>query len=175
MKHFNFSSLGSVYKHISVLKRKGVLSAEKNSARSMALSETSPSNGQIVDLPFLGQISAGNPIQTFPQAGSMTVPASLVNDSASSYVLQVRCNSMEDQILNGDLIVVEKKVNVISGATVIVCIDGHEVTLKKYFPKDESLIELHSLNSRCEVLKLPSNRLHVQGVLSGLIRSYSDA
>ena len=141
MRHFGFSSLGSVYKHISVLKRRGILNAEKNSARSVVLAtpeRPSVAPGSVVEVPFLGIIAAGVPIETFPQAGTITVPSGMVSDARKSYVLQVRGDSMiDDHILDGDLIVVEARSTANPGETVVALLNRSETTLKRYHPEGE--------------------------------------
>lgn len=174
MEHFGFNSLGSVYKHINVLKRKGVLLAEKSSARSVALTAPAAhySIGRTVELPFLGQIAAGLPIETFPQAGTMSVLASLVKDPTKSYVLQVRGDSMiEDQIMDGDLIVVEAREVALPGETVVALVNGHETTLKRYYPQGQ-YVHLEAANPNYQPIIVRQDQLQIQGILLGLVRKY---
>lgn len=173
-EHFGYASLGSVYKHLKVLQRKGVVEAEKHMARSVAISQGKSPFGmqKSVELPFLGIIAAGRPIQTFAQAGTMVVPASLARDPQQSYVLQVQGQSMVGhQIGDGDLIVIERSTPQ-PGAIVVALIRGEEATLKSYHPQG-GVIELRPANSDYESLMIPEEELEIQGVLRGLVRRYS--
>ncbi len=174
MKHFGFSSLGSVYKHISVLKRRGVLSAEKNSARSVVLVQGDQKSvkGQTIELPFLGMIAAGSPLETFPQAGTMCVPSGMVQKPEDSFVLQVRGDSMGDGIQEGDLVIVQSSSSARPGDTVVALIDGNETTLKRYF-LDGNNVRLEPANPSYQPIVVAKDRVTIQGLLRGLIRRYA--
>jgi repressor LexA len=175
MAHFGFRSLGSVYKHVSVLKRKGALAAEKNSARSIAL--TRPDQqlplGRMVELPFLGYVAAGIPIETIPQAGTMSIPASLVVDLNKSYILQVRGDSLtDDQILDGDLIIVEARSSATHGETIVALINRNE-TIVKRFCTDGPFVRLEgSNNPTIQPIVVRQEDVRIQGVVRGLLRRY---
>lgn len=176
MKYFGFTSLGSVYKHIAVLKRKGVLSAEKASARSVTLTQeeqnATPTNS--VELPFLGYIAAGMPIETFPQAGRVTVPVTMVSDASRSYVLEVTGDSMiDDGIRDGDKIVVEARESANSGQTVVALVEGGQTALKRFYNDTAGgTIKLVPANKNIETIILPAEKVKVQGVVKGLVRDY---
>src|SRR5262245_26913691 len=76
MHHFGFASLGTVSKHLNALKRKGVLAGEKQSSRSIhpTFTDDRQKNTFEVELPFMGHLTAGLPIETFPQAQTLAVP-----------------------------------------------------------------------------------------------------
>ncbi|MBS0622491.1 MAG: repressor LexA [Verrucomicrobia bacterium] len=174
MNHFGFSSLGSVYKHISVLKRRGVLNSEKNSARSVTLAQPfhRAQDGSVVDLPFLGLIAAGKPIEPFPQQGSISVPRGIVKDPARSYVLQVKGNSMNvEHVCNGDLIVIESRHTAVAGEMVIALVNGNETTLRYYYPEGK-YVRLETTHADREPLYVLAEGVQIQGVLLGLVRKY---
>lgn len=174
MDHFGFSSLGSVYKHISVLKRRGVLNAEKNSARSVTPAQPfhRPQDGAVVDLPFLGLIAAGRPIEPFPQEGLISVPRGIVRDPTRSYVLQVKGNSMApEHVCNGDLIVIEARHTALPGEMVIAFVNGREVELKQYYPEGK-YVRFETAHAGREPMYLPAERVYIEGVLLGLVRKY---
>jgi len=172
MNHFGFSSLGSVYKHIAVLKRKGVLKAQKNSARSIALQEPD-AGSRGVELPFLGYISAGVPIQTFPQAETIVVPEHLIGNTEKSYVLQVRGDSMvEDQIMDGDFIIVEARSFASPGETVVALVNRQETTLKRYYPDGAEYVRFEPANRHYKPIIVHVSQVDIQGVLRGLLRNY---
>ena len=172
MRHFGFSSLGSVYKHISVLKRRGILNAEKNSARSVVLAAPpdAPTAGSVVELPFLGVIAAGEPIETFPQAGSITLPSGMVVNPKKSYVLQVRGELMVDyHICDGDLIIVEATNQARKGDTVVALINNAETTLKRFHPEGD-FVRLMAGNPDFKDITVAKDAVQVQGRFIGLVR-----
>lgn len=172
MNHFGFSSLGSVYKHIAVLKRKGVIRAQKNSARSIALQEPD-GDARGVELPFLGYISAGVPIQTFPQSETMVVSQHLVGNPDKSYVLQVRGDTMvEDQIMDRDFIIVEARSFASPGETVVALINKQETTLKRYFPDGAEYVRFEPANRHYKPTIVHVSQVDIQGVLRALVRNY---
>lgn len=174
MDHFGLSSLGSVYKFVQILKRKGFLAAEKSHARSIAPITQSDaiSREGMVEIPFLGTIVAGKPIETFPQTETLSVPGNLVQRLDKSYVLQVRGDSMVDaQILDGDLIVVEARTSASPGETVVALLNESETTLKRYQP-DGEYIRLEPANPAYQPIIVRREEVTVQGVLTGLYRCY---
>jgi repressor LexA len=175
MSHFGFRSLGSVYKHVSVLKRKGALAAEKNSARSIAISspDQQPPLGRLIELPFLGYIAAGFPIETIPQAGNMSIPASLIVDLSKSYILQVRGDSLEeDRMLDGDLLIVEARSDATHGETIVGLINRNETVIKR-FCNDGPLVRLEgSGNPALPPIVVRPEEVRIQGVVRGLLRRY---
>jgi repressor LexA len=176
MKYFGFTSLGSVYKHIAVLKRKGVLSAEKASARSVTLTQeeqnATPSNS--IELPFLGYIAAGMPIETFPQAGKVTVPVSMVSDASRSYVLEVTGDSMiDDGIRDGDKIVVEARDTANAGQTIVALVEGTQTTLKRFYnDAGQGNFRLVPANKNLESVIVSAAQLKIHGIVKGLVREY---
>ena len=175
MEHFGFTSLGSVYKHMNVLKRKGVIVADKNSARSIALAERPgrPDAADSVDLPLLGVIAAGHPMETFPQASRISVPAQFVpSNGATHYALRVRGDSMKDlNISDGDIVVVESRNTAKEGETVVALING-QATLKMIHFQGEN-IRLEPANAAYQPIIARAEEVTVQGVLRGLLRGYN--
>jgi repressor LexA len=174
MEHFGFTSLGSVYKHMNVLKRKGVILADKNSARSIALAEPAIKRNaaKCLDLPFLGIIAAGQPIETFAQAATVSVPAQFVPNGGTHYVLRVRGDSMRDmQIDDGDFVIVESRSTAEQGEVVVALIDGQATLKKIYF--DGADVRLEPANSAYKPIVVDSSRVVVQGVLKALLRQFS--
>lgn len=173
--HFGFSSLGSVYKHINALKRKGLLQAQKQLRRSMTLTETDSKQKETiveVEVPFIGHISAGNPIQTFSQSQTITVPHSLVHSPEKTYVLRAQGDSlMEELIADGDLIVVEARQEAHPGETVVALINHHDTILKRYYPEGD-YVRLLSNNSNQQPIIVRQVDVFVQGVVIGLMRHF---
>ena len=174
MEHFNFSSTATVHKHISILKRKGFITSEEKSSRSITVPlldnvENFPNS---VDLPFMGHLSEGMPIETFAQYKTISVPISLVHNPEQSYVLQIRGDALaEEHMANGDLLIVEARQEANSGETIIATVDTLETLVKHYYPQGE-YVKLECSNPNYQPLIVRNETLKIQGVLTGLIRMY---
>lgn len=165
---FGFSSKGTVYKHIKALQNKGLVRHEWNRTRSIEL--TSESRDQ-ASLPVLGMVSAGKPIEAVEDAHQLEVPSIFLR-AGSHYVLRVKGDSMvEEHIRDGDLVVVQEKTEALNGETVVALIDDNEVTIKKFFRRDGK-VELRPANERIKSVIIDSNRVRIQGVVVGVMRTY---
>lgn len=172
-EHFGFSSLGTVYNYIKVLKRKNVVQGEKNSSRSLTPTNFETKKGSAeIELPFLGYISANVPIDTFPQIQTASVPQTLVPFPARTYVLRARGDSLSDEfIADGDLILVEARQEAKPGETVLALIHHNETQIKKYYPEGQ-YVRLESRMQGRSPLVVRNEEVVVQGIIVGLIRFY---
>lgn len=174
MEHFDFSSTGTVYKHIQVLQRKGVLTANKQSKRSLLpvkeAVEAKSSNELI--LPFIGYLSIGYPLELFIQSENMAVPATLVASPETTYILQVQGDTLkEESIINGDLLLIETRQEIEAGEMVLGLINQHDSFLKRYYPEGH-YIRLEGMAPHPSSMTLKHELISIQGVLAGLIRAY---
>ena len=172
MQHFSLSSTGAIYKHIQTLIRKGAITAEKQCSRSIQVINQIP-NTQYTNefsLPFIGHISANNPITLFAQPQKLSVPKVLVQNPENSYVLKVEDDSFHDELISeGDLLIVEAKREIDSGDKVIGIIGNKETIIKDYYPEGQYIrLESHS-NSPAII---HTNQIQVHGVIVGLIRGF---
>ncbi|MCP4904175.1 MAG: transcriptional repressor LexA [bacterium] len=172
---FGLSSVATVHKHVKHLVDKGYLRKAWNRSRSV---EPIPEEGKAesVHLPILGTVAAGCPIEAIePDAGSadeLAVPAGMVPSSRAHYVLRVRGDSMiEDQICDGDLVVIESRQEAHSGETVVALVDGTEATLKRFY-KNGPQIKLVPANETMLPMEFHASRVEVRGVVRGLIRQF---
>lgn len=170
------SSVATVAQHVEALVEKGLLTKGNNSARSLLPVEAVEDGitaGNGVELPILGLIAAGRPIEaTTGHTETLEVPPFMVGRK-HSYVLQVKGESMiEDGIHDGDYVVVQEKEVPSNGEVVVALIDGAEATLKRYY-KEARRIRLQPANSSMEPIYVePDTTLKIQGVVIGLIRKY---
>jgi repressor LexA len=174
MTRFGFSSVGSVYKHIQALKRKGFLENEEGCSRSLVLAEkdTPSGSGTTVDLPFMGQFSAGNPIETFPSIDLVSVPDRMVSDPDSTYILQAAGNSLlAEFIADGDLLLVEARPYAEDGETVIATLGHEETILRRYILRDDT-VSFESASHGNDPILAPRDEVTIQGVVVGLLRAY---
>ena len=124
-----------------------------------------------IGLPWLGYIAAGKPIEAIPNQESIDVPAEL-RTNKPCFVLQVQGDSMvEDGILDGDWVVIEKRETARNGEIVVALIEGAEATLKR-IEQQENLTILHPANSNMAPMRFLPEQVQIQGVLVGQMRSY---
>lgn len=124
-----------------------------------------------IELPVLGFIAAGSPLEphTDPNA-SFYISASLLSGKNTAYVLQVKGNSMiEDGILDGDYVVIEKISEAANGDIVVAIVDDNLATLKKFYKENDRVV-LKPANS--EMSPIYPNRLTIQGKVVGLVRKF---
>ena len=129
--HFGLSSTATVHEHIKSLEDKGLLSSQHNIARSLEVVEHR--FGKYVELPLAGLITAGSPIEAVETNETIAVPQNMVKDE-NSFVLKVKGESMiEEGILDGDYVVVERNFYPNNGDVVVALLDNTYATLKKYY------------------------------------------
>jgi len=167
---FGLSSVATVHKHIQHLVEKRFLRKAWNRSRSVEPVE--PAGGAGATLPLLGEVAAGRPIEAVEVAETVEVPRELVPRRAESFVLRVRGNSMiEDQIRDGDLVVVESRPEARDGETVVALIRGEDATLKRFYRRG-SVVRLEPANAALRALELPAQDVQIRGVVRGLLRRY---
>jgi repressor LexA len=163
------SSRGSLHKHISALVEAGLVEPMDGKHRGVVLRESTPDPED--QLPFLGYIAAGRPIEAIPQPETLEVPAALRTERPC-YVLEVRGDSMiEDGILDGDWVVIEQRDQARNGEVVVALVDNGEATLKRIEQKPGEVV-LHPANGRLAPLRYTPDQVQVQGVLVGQMRRY---
>lgn len=124
-----------------------------------------------IELPLMGYIAAGSPLEphTDPNA-TFQVSASLLTGRKTAYVLQVKGESMiEDGILDGDFVVIEKAQDAINGEIVVALVDDNLATLKRFYRENGKAV-LKPANAKMEPIY--PNSLKIQGKVVGLIRKY---
>ena len=167
---FSLSSLATVHKHLMNLQEKGFIRRAWNRSRSVELVQTR-AGGRALDLPLLGYVAAGEPIEAVVGAETVTVPEDLVG-SRETYALRVRGSSMiDEQIRDGDLVVVEDRQVARNGEMVIALLDGSDVTLKTFY-REKGHIRLQPANEAHDPIIASPDAVQVQGVVIGVIRRY---
>src|SRR4029450_8075013 len=118
--------------------------------------------GGLVELPLLGSVPAGRPLEAVEVEEKMSIPEFLVGGKRA-YVLRVRGDSMRDeQIRDGDYVVVEDRPVPENGETVVALLKGEEVTLKK-FHRERGKVKLSPANPAFEPMLLPAREVRIQG------------
>ncbi len=169
--HFGLSSLATVHKHLTNLQNKGLIKREGNRSRALELVPTSVKVSAI-ELPLLGRVAAGSPIEAVTSTETIVVPEDMIGRH-ETYVLQVKGDSMiDEQIRDGDYVIVEKRRPTREGEMVIALLDGENVTLKKMYREGGGRIRLQPANAQMQPLIVDQDRLTVQGVVIGVLRRY---
>ena len=169
-RRFGLSSLATVHKHLTNLQDKGFIRRAWNRSRSVELVPTRM-GGRALDLPLLGYVAAGAPIEAVVSNETVTVPEDLVG-TRDTYALRVRGNSMiDEQIRDGDLVVVEDRQMAHNGEMVIALLEGAEVTLKKFY-RENGHIRLQPANDAVAPIIMRADKVQVQGVVVGVMRRY---
>ena len=169
-ERFGFSSFGTLQKHIRLLLDKGALVRDWNKRRSLLI-PAERAIARAVELPLLGRIAAGSPIESLPGDETVSVPESLTR-RGDHFVLRVRGDSMiEDGIHDGDLVVVQRRESAVNGEMVAALVSG-ETTLKRFFRESAGIIRLQPANERLQPLLVDESSVRIQGVVVGLMRRY---
>jgi repressor LexA len=171
--HFGFSSYGTVYKHLSLLEKKGLIRRDWNQKRGVELVEREERAKEapgVRELPLFGYIAAGRPLDVEVSDETIAVPEHLTT-RGENYVLKVRGDSMiEDGILDGDLVIIARRERVENGEMVVANVSG-EVTLKRIYREGER-VRLQPANSMMSPIFAPARDVAVQGVVVGLMRRF---
>jgi len=167
---FGLSSVATVHKHVQHLVEKGYLRKAEHRSRSVEPVEAPAS--PVVSLPLLGIVAAGAPIEAIEEAESIDVPQQLVPRRSRCFVLRVRGDSMvEEQIRDGDFVVVESRPEARDGETVVALIRGEDATLKKFYRRGSS-VRLEPANASMRPIEVPAGEVEIRGIVRGLLRRY---
>jgi len=171
-ERFAFQSLATVHEHLTNLERKGYIRRTHNESRAI---EIVPPKGQTgaTELPLLGLVAAGAPIEALTDNETFAVPDELLPRRGRSYVLRVRGSSMIDEhIKDGDYVVVQERTQADNGDTVVALLNGAGATVKKYYREPGGWIRLQPANAELSPLRVNERDVMVQGVVVGVIRKY---
>jgi repressor LexA len=162
-------SQGTAHRYVKALLESGHLLNEEGSHRGLRLPDEIASQGMA--LPLLGTIAAGLPIEAISGHDSINLNQMFGGDQR--YALNVSGDSMVDLgILDGDTVIIESCSSAAKNTVVVALIDNYEVTLKIYHPLSKGLIKLIPANASMEPMVYPADRVQIQGVLVGTLRTY---
>ncbi|HAU99321.1 MAG: LexA repressor [Microgenomates group bacterium GW2011_GWF2_45_18] len=168
------SSLATVHEHLQALIKKKIIRKYEGSVRGLELIDrTFLRMSESVDLPILGYIAAGRPIQPYTDPNAtFKVSPELVSASKRSYVLQVRGDSMiEDGILDGDFVVIEEVQDANNGEIVVAMLENGLATLKRFF-REATRVRLEPANATMQPIY--ATNVRIQGKVVGLIRRFTN-
>jgi repressor LexA len=165
----------TIFEHVEALIRKGALLRQPNKARSLAVNRavSLPDAERRTRLPLLGHIAAGHPIEAIEDRQYLDLDELFPPTAprgVGTFVLRVRGDSMiDEQIRDGDYVVVRERSSARSGETVVALLDNGEATLKKFY-RDRGRIRLEPANPAYQPIWVKECR--IQGVVVGVIRTY---
>ena len=171
-RNFGYSSLATVHEHLENLREKGYIRKGYNESRSIELApaEERPA---AVELPLLGSVAAGLPIEAVQERETVTVPETMLAGGGENYVLRVKGQSMvEEHIRDGDFIIVSSRQTALNGEMVVALVNGDSATVKKFYLEPDGRVRLQPANQTMQAMYYPARDVQIQGVVVGLIRRY---
>jgi repressor LexA len=167
---FRLSSLATVHKHLTNLEEKGLIKRKWNFSRAIEMVQQQK-KAAAVELPLLGYVAAGAPIEALENAESFVVPEEFVRRQ-NTFALRVKGNSMiDDGICDGDYIIVEERLGASNGETVVALVNG-EATVKKFHRDKGGKIRLIPANERMAPIIVKDKDVSVRGVVVAVMRKY---
>ena len=162
---FGIRSPNGVMCHLKALEKKGLITREPHMSRAIQLTESPEAR---MSLPLAGQIAAGSPVLAVEE--DERIDFSSMFDSDEHFCLRVKGDSMiEDQISEGDYVVVKKQDSCRDGEIVVALVDGQDATLKRFY-KESNRIRLEPANSKMKPIF--SDNVEIMGVVIGVVRRY---
>ncbi|WP_457644588.1 transcriptional repressor LexA [Persephonella sp.] len=168
--YFGLSAVSTIHEHIEKLVKEGYLI--RTGRGKIRINREKFFEEEPLKFPFYGNIAAGRPIEIEQDIFEYVDLTDLIQCD-NCYALKVKGNSMIDEhIMDGDIIIVENRKDVLNGEVAVVLIDGEEATLKKFYLLDNGMVKLVPANEELEPMYYEADRVQVQGVVKGIIRSY---
>ena len=168
-------SKSGIQRLIDGLVERGFIEKRNNKKRAINIVEGSASkkDNELINLPLLGNIAAGNPIEAIENTNdNIQIPKNLISNNKKNYVLKVDGDSMLNKgIVDGDKAIIEYCNDADNGDIVVALINDNEVTLKK-LKKEKDKIHLIPENDNYKAQSFNSDEVKIQGKLKGIIRNY---
>jgi repressor LexA len=172
-RHFGLSSLATIHKHLTNLEKKGLIRRKWNRSRAL---EIVPRERRVsaLELPLLGRVAAGAPIEALEHPDTIAVPEELVG-RGETFVLRVRGSSMiKEGILDGDYIVVESRAQADNGDTVVALVQG-DATVKRFYREKAGMVRLQPANDQMKPILARAADVEIRGVVVAVMRKYLPA
>ncbi len=163
-KHLKLSSVSTIHFHVAKLQEAGYIFKEDNQPRTVSPQREMKS----IEIPLLGTIAAGSPIEPIEIPETITVTKDDVGKSGRHYALRVQGNSMiEDGIFNGDVVIIREQKVAYNGQTVVAIINENEATLKKFY-KEKGIFRLQPANPTHSPIF--AKKVELRGIVIKIIR-----
>lgn len=190
-KSLNLSSSATIHKHIHMLEKKGFIRIGQNQSRSIEIINRAPilksksvgpgksmplasgtdRQGPWPEIPLLGLIAEGRPLEAIQNNESVSLKEFAGRDDV--FLLKVMGDSMiEDHICEGDYVVVEKTATAGNGDTVVALVGQHEATLKRMFREKDGQVRLQPANASMAPILVRESDLEIQGRVIAVLRKY---
>jgi len=173
-RQFQMRSSASVHAVLTTLEREGLIKRIPNVSRGIQIVEQKEGEGGgdgDTEIPLLGTVAAGKPIEAIVTYDTVSVPKNL-QGNGRTYALRVRGDSMIDEnIEDGDIIIVSSQQTAENGQLVIALIEDTYSTVKKFY-READAIRLQPANPEFKPLIITES-IKIQGVVKGLIRRYA--
>ena len=169
----NLKSTATMFVHVKKLEEKGYLKQTKNKFRTIELivpNEYAKTNNDIISVPLLGKVAAGNPIEAIERPNEfMDLPSNLIPKNKEIFTLEVTGDSMINAgIFNNDIVIVERKENANNGEIVVALDENNCATLKRFY-KEKDHVRLQPENDTMAPIILKN--ASILGKAIGLYRS----
>ncbi|HEY0015131.1 MAG TPA: transcriptional repressor LexA [Longimicrobium sp.] len=169
--HFGYNSLATVHEHLTNLEQKGFLRKNYNKSRSLEVVRADL-HAPALELPLMGAVAAGLPIEAIAEQETITVPHDMVR-RGNNYVLRVRGDSMiDEQIRDGDYIIVNSRQTAENGEMVVALVNGDSATVKKFYREPAGRVRLQPANPTMQPMYYAGDAVQIQGIVVGVIRKY---
>lgn len=169
-QHFKLRAVSTVHEHIEKLKSKGYIKKEMNQARGIKTTSQSDIGEDMVEINVLGRIAAGEPIEPIEIPEPILINSSLISKSASYYALIVKGDSMiEDGIYPEDVVIIKSQADANNGDTVVAVIEDEGATLKRFY-REKDRVRLQPANERLKPKFYRS--IEIRGKVVALLRTY---
>jgi len=168
-EHFNLSSVSTIHQHIEALRSKGYLDKSSRGHRNIELINDNKKSG-LVEIPLLGTIAAGAPIEAIEIPETITVAKDDIGKFGNHYALYVEGNSMiDDGIYDGDIVVIRQQNTADNGQTVVAIINDNETTLKKIY-REKDRFRLQPANPA--LFPIYTKEVEIRGIVVKIIRNF---
>lgn len=170
-QHFGLSSLATIHKHLTNLERKGMIRRKWNRSRAL---EVVPQQRRVtaIELPLIGRVAAGVPIEPLEQNDTISVPEELVG-RGETFVLRVKGTSMvQEGILDGDYVVVQSRDQADNGDMVVALVRG-EATVKRFYREKAGMIRLQPANEGLSPILVRAGDIEIRGIVTAVMRKYA--
>ncbi len=167
---FGLSSVATVHKHLNNLVDRGVL---RRGAGSRSIEVIESQERDTSEIPLLGRVAAGRPIEAVAQNESLSVPPKLLRGNRRHlFALEISGDSMLDEgIHDGDYVIVESREDANNGDTVIALVHNEEATCKLFY-RETGRVRLQPANDAYAPMMYEEEDVRIQGVVVGLWRDY---
>ncbi|HOZ80900.1 MAG TPA: transcriptional repressor LexA [Candidatus Woesebacteria bacterium] len=173
-ENFGLSSLATVHEHLEVLEKKGLIRRYKGAVRGIEVldSESGVGYQSNIELPILGFIACGQPIEPYTDPNAtLMVNSNIVSSADKSFILQAKGDSMvDDGILNGDYVVVKEQKEANNGDIVVAVLENGFATLKRFY-KEATRIRLQPANSTMSPIYV--SNVTIRGKVVAVIRQFN--